>query len=65
MNTDPLLACQQMFCVCYKHLHLQYKLYLCGIHFAYFRTGVQRPLIRCSDYYVVESVKCKHVQESD
>ena len=45
MNTDPLLACQQMFCVCYKHLHLQYKLYLCGIHFAYFRTGVQRPLI--------------------
>ena len=31
--------------LCYKHLHLQYKLYLCGIHFAYLRTGVQCPLI--------------------
>ena len=32
-------------CVCYKHLHLDYKLDLCGIHFAYLRTGVQCPLI--------------------
>ena len=27
--------------VCYKHLHLQKKLYLSEIHFAYLRTGVQ------------------------
>ena len=40
---------QMFFCfyiaLCYKHLHLQYKLYLCGIDFACLRTGVQCPVI--------------------
>ena len=48
MNTDPLpgyFFTDVSFCVCYKHLHLHYKLDLCGIHFAYLRTAVQYPLI--------------------
>ena len=45
-------GCQQMFFVCYKHLHLQYKLYLCGLHFAYLRTGVQCPFIKHDDFGV-------------
>ena len=48
-------GCQQMFfclyvAICYKHLHLQFKLYLCGIHFAYLRTGVQCPFIEHDNF---------------
>ena len=34
-----------MSCVCISPFVIQYKLYLCGIDFAYLRTGVQRPNI--------------------
>ena len=68
-NTDPLPGCQQMLVFVNIYIYNTIKLYLCGIHFAYLRTGVQCLLIdhdkfRCTDYYV-ECVKCIQVQVGD
>ena len=52
-HMDPLpRVSEDVLCLyiahCYKNLHLRYttiKLYLCGIRFAYLRSGVPCPLI--------------------